>query len=637
MLRKVAWAVPYTKGVAGHNSARTAPIWSLTPQGPRRQGVKAQSAESALMSVARKSPCLIPVLALLGAMAQPALAQEAGFAVEVGPSADMFMPMRVGVQVFGPTGEAAAGFVRGCPGFVAETGGAHFQVTEAMETLAFTGAGEGVEALVVASPDGLYRCARADDTIATASVARAEAGRYTVWVAGPEASSLSARIIASDASVSELELRGLDIARHGPPRAGVFGFDPAAGRQVLVQGAELFPLNEMRPLDMAGYCAGYSRFDAADAVVTLSDAQRQFSIFALSERDLTIAVVAPNGQVLCNDDAFELNPAVTFQEAEAGDYHVFVGGFSQGGEGRYDLLASPGGAQFREDTLDLSAAPRAGAGVLDITAPGAIAQIASGSLVARDPVEALPTGQFCLGYTGADAPDFVLTLTEGTPVLTLYALSQTDLVMALRGPSGDWHCNDDTYALHPAVTLSNALPGDYHIFIGAYAEGARGGYNLYAALGEPDWEGAEAGSGGAAFGSDQEPLVARIGFGPQTRIDPRLIFDILPGETSALDLGTECAGFLNPERPDVVITAEPGLPQLMVYMVAEADGTLAVVAPDGTLYCNDDFEGLNPAVMIPNPQAGDYAVFAGTYGGNGGVATMGVTIAAPLWVMDREH
>ena len=589
------------------------------------------------MPVSAKARRLAPVLAVLGALSQPAMAQEAGFAVEVGPSADMFTPLRLGVQVFGPTGEAAAGFVRGCPGFVADAGAARFQVTEVMEMLAFTATGEGLEALVVATPDGLYRCARADDAIASASFARAEAGRYTVWVAGAEGSGLSARIIASDAPVSELELRGLDVARLGPPRAGSFAFDPAAGRQVLVQGAELFPLHEMRPLDMANYCAGYGRFDAADAVVTLTEMQRQFSIFAMSERDLTIAVVAPGGQVLCNDDTFELHPAVTFQEAEAGDYHVFVGGFSQGGGARFDLFASPGGAQFREDTLDLSAAPRAGAAVLDITSPGAIAQVASGTIVSRDPVEALPTGQFCVGFTGADAPDFVLTLTEGVPVLSLYALSQTDLVMALRGPGGDWHCNDDTYALHPAVTLSNAQAGEYHIFIGAYAEGARGGYNLYAALGQPDWERAQTASGGAAFGSDQDPLVARIGFGPQTRIDPRVIFDILPGETSALELGPECAGFLNPERPDVVIAAEAGLPQLMVYMVAEADGTLAVVAPDGTLHCNDDFEGLNPAVMIPNPQAGDYAVFAGTYGGNGGVATLGVTIAAPLWVMDREH
>ena len=41
--------------------------------------------------------------------------------------------------------------------------------------------------------------------------------------------------------------------------------------------------------------------------------------------------------------------------------------------------------------------------------------------------------------------------------------------------------------------------------------------------------------------------------------------------------------------------------------------------------------------MIPNPMPGAYAVFAGTYSGTGGLATLGVTIAAPQWVMDREH
>jgi len=134
-----------------------------------------------------------------------------------------------------------------------------------------------------------------------------------------------------------------------------------------------------------------------------------------------------------------------------------------------------------------------------------------------------------------------------------------------------------------------------------------------------------------------EPMLGRIEFGPETRIDPRIIFDIQPSETEAFGIGQGCAGFITPEQPDLVITALPGLPQLMVYMASEADGTLIISGPDGQLYCNDDFEQLNPGVMIPNAPAGDYAVFAGSYSGAGGMATLGVTIATPQWVMDREH
>ena len=141
----------------------------------------------------------------------------------------------------------------------------------------------------------------------------------------------------------------------------------------------------------------------------------------------------------------------------------------------------------------------------------------------------------------------------------------------------------------------------------------------------------------ASLNPAAEPAVGQLDFGPHTRIDPRLIFDVAPSQTEAFGLGDGCAGFITPGQPDVVISAEPGLPQLMIYMVSDADGTLVVSGPDGRLYCNDDFEQLNPGVMIPNPMPGDYAVFAGTYSGTGGMATLGVTIASPQWVMDREH
>lgn len=591
-------------------------------------------------SLAGTSSLCTAVAALAVALGVPAAAQEAGFAVELAPTSDFFQPLRVGVRVFGQTVEPAGAFVRGCPGHVtAEAAGALFEVLEPMDSLAFTAAGDGVEALIVATPDGLYRCARAGAVIGlvTAQFARADAGRYRVWVAGPEGAELSARLIASELPVSALELRGLDIAALDQPRAGRYVFDPAESRQVLVRDATLYPEAEMRPLDPANYCAGYSRFDAADAVLTLAEPQRQFSVFAMSDRDLTIAVVAPDGSVLCNDDTYQLHPAVTFSNAQSGDYHVFVGGYSQGGSAAYDLFTSPGGAAFTDVMLDLSATPRAGAGVLDMAAARTGTLLANGAIVSSDPVQNLPTGQFCAGFTGIEAADYVLTLPQAAPLLSLYAMSGTDLVLAARGPDGDWLCNDDSFGLNPAVSFADAMPGEYHIFVGSFSPDARGGFNLYAALGAPNWDEARPGAGGTVLGWDQEPMVARLGFGPQTRVDPRLIFDVLPSETPAFDLGPGCAGYITPERPDIVITTEPGLPQLMVYMVAEADGTLAVVGPDGTLHCNDDFEGLNPGVMIPNPQPGDYAVFAGTYGGSGGVATLGVTIASPLWVMDREH
>ncbi|MCB1360775.1 MAG: hypothetical protein KDJ96_06660, partial [Rhodobacteraceae bacterium] len=274
-----------------------------------------------------------------------ALAQQAGFAIEVGPSADDYTAVRVGAHVQGPVSDPATSYVRGCQGSVmAEGDGVPFEVTGMMAQLNFTAAGDGLRSLVLGTPDGLFQCALADDQgFAATGLANAGPGRYTIWLGADEGAQVDARLFASDRPVSAIELFGLDVARLGEPRAGRFVFAASAetGRQELVSGGTLHADAELRPLS-SDYCAGYGRLDAADAVLTLDQATDRFSIFALSDRDLTLAVVDPSGHVTCNDDAYQLNPGVTLDNAQAGDYQIFVGGYSQGGDGRYDLYTSEG-------------------------------------------------------------------------------------------------------------------------------------------------------------------------------------------------------------------------------------------------------------------------------------------------------
>ncbi len=579
---------------------------------------------------------LMPMLPLA------AMAQTSGFAIEVGPSIDPYIPVRVGAHVFGQATDPASSFVRGCQGYVLpESAGAAFEVTAGMETLAFTGAGEGIISMVLSTPDGLYRCALADEQgFAVTQLAGVEPGRYMVWMGAAEGATIDARLFASNTPVSSLELFGLNIADMGEPRAGRFVFSASAdtGRQDLAMAATLYAESEMRPLSPE-YCPGFSRFDAADAILTLDQASNRFSVFAMSERDLTMAVARPDGSVICNDDAFQLNPGVTIEGAQAGEYHIFVGGYSQGGSGTYDLFASEGGPAFSNAMLDLAATPRQGSGVFDINAAGQGQLLATGPVMAIDSMEMLPVGGYCPGFTDISAPDFAMTLDASQPMISLYARSQTDLTMAVRTPDGSWLCNDDDFELNPAVNVQTAQPGEYLVYVGAYNSGAQGTYNLYTSMGSANWSATQADGmvAPASLNTTAEPLLGRIEFGPETRIDPRIIFDIQPSETEAFGMGQGCAGFISPSQPDLVISAQPGLPQLMVYMASDADSTLVISGPDGQLYCNDDFEQLNPGVMIPNAPAGDYAVFAGSYSGAGGVATLGVTIAAPQWVMDREH
>tara|TARA_R110002073_G_scaffold87564_4_gene207868 strand:+ start:229 stop:2028 length:1800 start_codon:yes stop_codon:yes gene_type:complete len=591
---------------------------------------------------ARGLSAVAALLLSLAPMAAPA--ESGGFAIEVGPPADPFTPVRVDARVFGTATDPASGFVRGCQGFVLPQGDAAlFEVTARMESLAFTGAGDGVVSMVLETPEGLYQCALADQQgLASAQLAGVSPGAYRVWMGGAQGAAIDARLIASDRPVTAVELFGLDVSALGEPRAGrhVFAATASGGRQELALRAMLYADSELRPLSPE-YCPGYGRLDAPDAVVTLDRAQDQISLFAVSDRDLTMAVVSPDGSVICNDDAFELNPGVTINAAAAGDYQVFVGGYSQGGAGTFDLFASVGAPAFTNTVVNLEAAPRAGYAMFDARQAQGGVLLATAPVTSSDPMEMLPTGAFCPGFVDVSAPDFVLSLdgsSQGTDV-SLYARSGTDLVLAVRAPDGVWTCNDDDFELNPAVRVQDAQPGDYLVYVGTYTPDDPGTFNLYAAVGEPAWERTDGGPMTAPANLDPgaEPILGRIEFGPETRIDPRIIFDVLPSETEAFGMGEGCAGFITPSQPDLVIGAQPGLPQLMVYMASDVDGTLVVVGPDGTLYCNDDFDQLNPGIMIPNAQQGDYAVFAGTYSGTGGLATLGVTIASPQWVMDREH
>ena len=56
------------------------------------------------------------------------------------------------------------------------------------------------------------------------------------------------------------------------------------------------------------------------------------------------------------------------------------------------------------------------------------------------------------------------------------------------------------------------------------------------------------------------------------------------------------------------------------------DTTLVVNAADGSWHCNDDFDGLNPAITFEAPASGQYDIWVGVYG-EAGVAPAGLYIS----------
>lgn len=89
-----------------------------------------------------------------------------------------------------------------------------------------------------------------------------------------------------------------------------------------------------------------------------------------------------------------------------------------------------------------------------------------------------------------------------------------------------------------------------------------------------------------------------------------------------------CSGWVaNP--PDFRLFYHSGSFALTIGAVAGQDTTIAVNAPDGSWYCDDDSGGnLNPAVSFSAPPTGQYDVWVGTY-------QSGVTFPAQVVITER--
>lgn len=65
--------------------------------------------------------------------------------------------------------------------------------------------------------------------------------------------------------------------------------------------------------------------------------------------------------------------------------------------------------------------------------------------------------------------------------------------------------------------------------------------------------------------------------------------------------------------PDARLRYQSGGFQLSFYVRAPGDTMLLVNAPNGGWYCNDDYQGLDPAIVFNQPMSGRYEIWVGTY------------------------
>jgi len=86
-------------------------------------------------------------------------------------------------------------------------------------------------------------------------------------------------------------------------------------------------------------------------------------------------------------------------------------------------------------------------------------------------------GGNCVGHVNPHAPDVVLEYTPEAAdagSLYVYAEADEDTTLAVLGPDGEWHCNDDApgRGLDPGLVFSDASAGRYAIWVGTYFPGA---------------------------------------------------------------------------------------------------------------------------------------------------------------------
>jgi hypothetical protein len=69
---------------------------------------------------------------------------------------------------------------------------------------------------------------------------------------------------------------------------------------------------------------------------------------------------------------------------------------------------------------------------------------------------------------------------------------------------------------------------------------------------------------------------------------------------------------------------------LNIYAYSRSsDLFLIVQLPSGRFACNDDYSGLDPAVLIERPRSGTYNIWVGVFGLGSGDGTLAISEFAP--------
>ncbi|MEA1940654.1 MAG: hypothetical protein U9P68_00250 [Pseudomonadota bacterium] len=363
-----------------------------------------------------------------------------------------------------------------------------------------------------------------------------------------------------------------------------------------------------------GACSGYITHQPS---YNLDYQAGSFDLYlsAASDADATLIVHAPDGSWHCNDDGegIGLNPGIRIGDPQSGTYNIWVGTFGSG-SGYEPAMLHISELAFSTDNV-YSRAPNANlapeSGSLDLNAgfaddPRTVRVTAGGEVEASR-----GTSPMCRGQV-MEAPDLWVNYAAGdTFDLYVSMESDSDTTLLVQSPDGLWHCDDDTAGdLNPGLRIEDPVPGRYAVWAGRFSGGAQVPATVYVSelgfLGGVD-EPAEL---DYSLPSNYGSAELTAGFAP----DPYNVELMAGGDVDVNEaLGRNCRGFAT-TAPDFDITYTPGDFDLYISATSGGDATLAVNAPDGSWWCDDDSAGsLNPGIRFDNPMEGRYDIWVGTY------------------------
>ncbi len=508
-----------------------------------------------------------------------------------------------------------------CGGMVANAPDVDLYYTAGTLPLYISVTADADTTLVVNSPDGRWYCNDDYTGLDPAVVfGNPSSGVYNIWVG---TFSSATGLQSASLHISELEIvtdggsnvpgssDGLDFSLtpnfgSTPLQAG-FPDDPhsvdiAAGGSIDVQS------------DIGSNCRGYASV-APDYRVDYSAGSLPLYFSVVADQDTTLVVNDPNGQWICDDDSGDgLNPQIVFNNPGSGQYDVWIGTFSQGGNlpsaTLYvsELGLTSGGGKTSQSGLDWTATSSYGSVELNAgftPDPHSIAIAAGGTIDASTAV-----GSNCRGHV-AEVPDYDVYYNAGSYPLYFTADADRDTTLVIHGPDDQWYCDDDSGdGLNPQVVFNNPQSGLYDVWIGTYSDGG----DFPPAMLHISEIGATGGTVYSGGGIDwsAEPSYGEVSLNAGFSPDPYLVSLAAGGSQDASQLGNNCYGMVA-GNPDFNLDYNAGSLSLYISASSSVDTTIMVNAPDGQWYCSDDYSGLNPAVEFTNPQSGLYNIWVGTF------------------------